>query len=140
MNSLTFNKNLCREFFNELHNNKNLEIIDRLVDPDVVSHDPFPGQAAGAKGLRDTMQLFRAAFPDLTVRINDMMAEDDKVMTKLTVNGTHLGTFMGMAPSKNKIEYEEVIILRIANGKITEHWAVADALSLMQQIGAVPAD
>ena len=84
------------------------------------------------------MKLFRSAFPDMSVKINDMIAENDKVMSKLTVNGTHSGEFMGIAPSKNKIEYEEIVILRIEDGKIVEHWAVADALSLMQQIGAIP--
>ena len=140
MDSTSLNKSLCRTFFEELHNKQNLEIIDRLVDPNVVSHDPFPNQAEGSKGFRDTMQLFRSAFPDMSAKINDMIAENDKVMTKLTVYGTHLGEFMGIGPTKNKIEYEEVIILRIADGKIVEHWAVADALSLMQQVGAIPSD
>lgn len=140
MDSTSLNKRLCRTFFDELHNKQNLEIIDRLVDPNVVSHDPFPNQAEGSKGFRDTMQLFRSAFPDMSAKINDMIAENDKVMTKLTVYGTHLGEFMGIGPTKNKIEYEEVIILRIADGKIVEHWAVADALSLMQQVGAIPSN
>ena len=140
MDSTSLNKSLCRTFFEELHNKQNLEIIDRLVDPNVVSHDPFPNQAEGSKGFRDTMQLFRSAFPDMSAKINDMIAENDKVMTKLTVYGTHLGEFMGIGPTKNKIEYEEVIILRIADGKIVEHWAVADALSLMQQVGAIPSN
>ena len=140
MDSTSLNKSLCRTFFEELHNKQNLEIIDRLVDPNVVSHDPFPNQAEGSKGFRDTMQLFRSAFPDMSAKINDMIAENNKVVTKITVYGTHLGEFMGIGPTKNKIEYEEVIILRIADGKIVEHWAVADALSLMQQVGAIPSD
>ena len=138
METIVFNKSLCRTFFEELHNKQNPGIIDQLVDPNVLSHDPFPNQAEGSRGFRETMQLFRSAFPDMTAKINDMIAENDKVMTKITVHGTHLGEFMGIAASHNKIEYEEIIILRIANGKIVEHWAVADALSLMQQIGAIP--
>lgn len=138
MDTITSNKSLCRKFFEELHNKGNLGIIDEVVDPNVYSHDPFPNQAAGSVGLRNTIKLFRSAFPDMSVKINDMIAENDKVMTKLTVYGTHTGEFMGIVSSNNKIEYEEVIILRITNGKIVEHWAVADALSLMQQIGAIP--
>src|SRR5918995_6659026 len=90
------NKRICSDFFEELHNKKNLSIIDKYVSPNVVSHDPFPGQQAGAQGLKDTMTLFRSAFPDLHVIINDMIAEGDKVMTKLTAEGTHKGEFMGI--------------------------------------------
>ena len=131
------NKEICKRFFDELQNKKNLDIIDELVEKNVISHDPFPGQAPGSAGLRTTMQIFHKAFPDLSVKINDMIAEDDKVMTKLTVTGSHQNLFMEIAPTGNKINYEEVIILRLKNDKITEHRAVADALSLMQQLGAI---
>jgi steroid delta-isomerase-like uncharacterized protein len=135
---LNLNKSVCKRFFEELHNKGNLEIIYELVDPNVVSHDPFPGQAQGAQGLKETMKIFRTAFPDLRVEVNDTIAEGDKVMNKFTVTGTHKGEFMNMAPTGKKISYEEVVILRLENGKIVEHWAVADALALMQQIGAIP--
>ena len=133
------NKMVCREFFHELHNKGNFSIVDDYVEPDVVSHDPFPGQAEGSKGLKKTMKMFRTAFPDMQVVIHDMIAEEDKVMTKFTVRGTHQGYFMDIAPSGKSISYEEVVILRLQNGKIVEHWAVADALSMMQQLGAIPA-
>lgn len=136
-NIIELNKKICSDFFEELHNKKNLSIIDRYVSPTVVSHDPFPGQRPGAEGLKDTMRLFRSAFPDLHVIINDILAEGDKVMTKLTAKGTHRGEFMGIPGSNNEISYEEVIILRLSDEKIIEHWAVADSLSLLQQIGAV---
>lgn len=131
------NKAACRHFFRELHNNHNLEIIDELVDPNVVSHDPFPGQVPGSEGLKNTMRMFWEAFPDLRIEIRDMLAENDRVMTRLTATGTHRGTFVNAAPTHNTVAYDEVIVLRLANGKIVEHWAVADALSLMQGVGAV---
>lgn len=135
---IELNKKVCHRFFQELHNNQNLEIIDALVDPNVISHDPFPGQAPGADGLKNTMRMFREAFPDLHIEISDMMAEDDRVMTRLRVSGTHRGVFLEAAPTYNAVTYDEIIVMRLANGKIVEHWAVADALSLMQGIGAVP--
>lgn len=67
-----------------------------------------------------------------------MIAEGDKVMNKFTATGTHQGNFMEISPTRNKISYEEVVILRLKNGKIVEHWAVADAPTLMQQLGAIP--
>jgi steroid delta-isomerase-like uncharacterized protein len=139
-NSSTTDKNkaICRLFFDELLNKANYSIIEQLVDPDVISHDPFPGQAKGAKGLLDTMKLFHTAFPDMKIIMNDMVAEEDRVMSKFTVTGTHKEEFMGIHATGKKISYEEVVILRLADEKIVEHWAVADALSLMQQIGAIP--
>jgi hypothetical protein len=131
------NKKICHRFFEELHNNHNLKIIDELVDKAVVSHDPFPGQAPGADGLKETIQMFQNAFPDLHVEIRDMLAEGNRVMTRLSVRGTHAGPFLDATPTHNPVAYDEIIILRLANGKIVEHWAVADALALMQGIGAV---
>jgi steroid delta-isomerase-like uncharacterized protein len=131
------NKAICREFLEELHNHANFSVIDKWVDPNVVSHDPFPGQKPGPEGVRETMQIFLRAFPDKKITINDMIAEGEKVMVKLTVTGTHSGEFMGMPPTGSRTRYEEVLVFRLRQGKITEHWAVADTLSLMQQVGAV---
>jgi steroid delta-isomerase-like uncharacterized protein len=131
------NKQICREFLEELHNKDNLDIIDVYVDENVVSHDPFPGQAPGARGVRETMELYRKAFPDYRITFNDMLSENDKVMIKFTTIGTHKGEFMGFPASDNAISYEEVLILRLKNGKIIEHWAVADTLGFMQQVGAI---
>ena len=64
-----------------------------------------------------------------------MIAEDDRVMIKFTVTGTHQAEFMHIPATGNKIAYEEVVILRLKDGKITEHWAVADAMALLQQLG-----
>jgi steroid delta-isomerase-like uncharacterized protein len=131
------NKKICREFLEELHNRENLDIIDVYVDENVISHDPFPGQAPGSKGVRETMELFRKAFPDKHIIFNDILAENDKVIIKFTTLGTHKGEFMGFPASGNEIFYEEVLILRLQNGKIVEHWAVADTLGFMQQVGAI---
>jgi predicted ester cyclase len=140
MNSSTqteLNKWMCRRFFQELHNNRNLSIIDELVDRNVVSHDPFPGQEPGREGLKNTIRIFHDAFPDLHVEIRDMLAENDRVMTRLRISGTHEGTFMDATPTHNAVIYDEMIVLRVDHGKIVEHWAVADALPLMQGIGMV---
>lgn len=131
------NKALCLTFLDEVHNKHNLDAIDTYVSKDVVSHDPMPGQRPGSDGVKDTMELFHKAFPDKHITVNDSMAEGNKVMVKLTCFGTHSGEFMGMPATGNPIEYEEVLIFRLKDGKIVEHWAVADALSLMQQTGAV---
>ncbi len=129
------NKKICLTFLDEIHNKHNLDAIDTYVSKNVVSHDPMPEQKSGIKGVKETMEIFRSAFPDKHITINDSMAEHDKVMVKLTCFGTHKGDFMGVPATDNPIEYEEVLIFRMKDGKIVEHWAVADAMALLQQLG-----
>lgn len=129
------NKKICLTFLDEIHNKHNLDAIDTYVSKSVVSHDPMPEQKSGIKGVKETMEIFRSAFPDKHITINDSMAEHDKVMVKLTCFGTHKGDFMGVPATDNPIEYEEVLIFRMKDGKIVEHWAVADAMALLQQLG-----
>jgi predicted ester cyclase len=137
MNPAETNKEICRRFFEEVLNKGNFVVIDELVAPQVVSHSPFPGQKPGAIGVKETLMLFRKAFPDLSLTTVHLLAEADKVVGYFTVSGTHRGELMGRAPTGNKVAYEEVIVLRLESGKIVEHWAVADALSLMKGIGAL---
>lgn len=129
------NKKICLTFLDEIHNKHNLDAIDTYVSKSVVSHDPMPEQKSGIKGVKETMEIFRSAFPDKHITINDSMAEHDKVMVKLTCFGTYKGDFMGVPATDNPIEYEEVLIFRMKDGKIVEHWAVADAMALLQQLG-----
>lgn len=132
------NKTAYRRFYDELFNKGNLEIIDKLVAPNVISHSPFPGQKPGAEGFKKAIADFLSAFPDLKAQAEDFIAEDDKVVGRFTVTGTHQGSFMEIAASGRKISYKEISIVRFEDGKIVEHWSVADSLVLMQQLGAVP--
>ena len=129
------NKALYRRFFDELLNHKRVEVIDELVAPEVLAHDPFPGQGPGADGLKKAMAAFLQAFPDLKVVAEDMLAEDDKVAARFLVSGTHCGELMGVAPTGKTISFREVGIVRIHDGKIVEHWSVADTLTMMRQLG-----
>jgi predicted ester cyclase len=135
---LETNKAIYRRLVDRLINAKDYGVIEDLVALDVHSHDPFPGMPPGAEGLRKTFEAFHAAFPDLHAQIEDLVAEGDKVVARLRARGTHRGEFMGQAPTGGRIDYAEMVVVRIADGRIVEHWAVADALALMQQIGALP--
>jgi predicted ester cyclase len=115
----------------------NLDAIDDLVDPSVVSHTPFPGQAPGREGFKEAFAQFRAAFPNLQIFIRDIVAGDDKVVAYFTVTGVHSGEFMGIAATGKVVAYDEIVIVRFANGKIAEHWSVADTLAMMLGLGAV---
>jgi steroid delta-isomerase-like uncharacterized protein len=129
------NKSVYQEFVTEVLNGGRFERAEQFLDEDVVSHNPFPGQQPGLAGFIDAMRAFRAAFPDLHANATQYIAEGDKVVGHFDVQGTHRGDFMGLAATGKPIHYEEIAIVRLARGRIVEHWAVADALAIMQQLG-----
>jgi predicted ester cyclase len=111
-----------------------LDAIDELVDASVVSHSPFPGQAPGRAGFRQAFAQFRAAFDGLRFTVRDIVAGGEKVVGYFTVTGVHRREFLGFAATGKTISYDEMVIVRIANGKIVEHWSVADTLAMMQAL------
>ena len=113
------------------------DAFDEVVASDFVHH--APGLPPDLKGMKQALPMFRAAFPDMRLTVEDMIAEGDKVVDRVTVRGTHEGELMGVPPSGNRVEFMETHISRIADGKIVERWGEWDALGMMQQIGAVPA-
>jgi len=132
------NKALMRRFYEEISKG-NLAVVDELVAADLIEHSPFvPGQAPGRQGTLDLFTMIRAAFPDLRVTVEDMVAEGDKVVARGTFSGTHKGEFMGIAPTGKQMTVGLIEILRIAGGKMVEHWNVVDSLGMMQQLGVVP--
>jgi steroid delta-isomerase-like uncharacterized protein len=133
------NKAQYRRFYEEFLNKGNTQVVDEVVDPNVVSHSPFPDQKPGAEGLKEAILRFRNAFPDLHTKAEDILADGDKVVGRFTVTGTQKGEFMGMPASGKKFTYEEIAIVRFRNGKIVEHWAVTDILSMMAQLGMIAA-
>jgi predicted ester cyclase len=128
-------KSVYQGFIADVLNGGHFELAEQYLDPVVVSHNPFPGQAPGIAGFVAALQAFRVAFPDLRATATHYVAEGDKVVGRFEVRGTHQGDFMGLAPTGRSIHYEEIAIVRLAGGRIIEHWAVADALAIMQQLG-----
>jgi predicted ester cyclase len=78
-------------------------------------------------------------YPDIHLRVEDLIAEDDKVVGRTTVTATHQGEFMGVAATGKPVTYNEIFIFRFADGRIAETWGVVDVLSQMKQLGAIPA-
>ena len=89
-------------------------------------------------GARELYKVLRAAFPDFHADIHWQLADGDRVATYKTYHGTHKGEFFGIAPTGRKIQFETVDVMGVRDGKITEHWGVANLFSLMQQLGALP--
>ena len=131
------NKAFFQQFIDAM-NAKDVTIVDRLMSADFVDHNLPPGQAPGPQGMKDMMSMFFAAFPDLKSTIDLLLAEGDFVTGHMTTEGTHTGDFMGMPATGKKVSFSEVHTVRIANGKATEHWGVADSMAMMQQLGAIP--
>jgi steroid delta-isomerase-like uncharacterized protein len=133
------NKALVRRWFAETDNG-NEAIVDELCAPDYVDHSPpLPGMAEGNAGVLQANAVLAAAFPDTVHLIEDQIAEGDMVVTRLRGRGTFLGECLGIPPNGKIIEITGISIHRIEDGKLMEHWANADMLSFMQQIGALPA-
>ena len=116
-----------------------LEAMDDFIAEDALTHAPLPGQAPGRQGFKDAFAMFRSAFPKLNVTIRELVACGEKVVGHFTVSGVHSGVFLGLLPTGKTVTYDEMVIVRFAEGRIVEHWSVADTLSMMQTLGAVTA-
>lgn len=104
--------------------------------PTVVDHDPAPDQGLGPEGFIKFFSMFRAAFPDLKVTVEQMVADDDNVAIAYTVTGTHLGDFLGVPTMGRRISARGMQIARFQNSQIVERWGSSDQLGILQQIGA----
>ena len=133
------NKALVRRWFAETDRG-NDRIVDELCAPDYVDHSPpLPGMGSGSEAVRRANAALGAAFPDTVHIIEDQIAEGDKVVTRLRGRATFTGEILGIPPNGKVVEITGISIHRIAGGKLVEHWANADLLSFMQQLGALPA-
>lgn len=110
-------------------------IVEALGDG-YVSHG-FGG--GGADSIRQSLQMMRSAFPDLTFTVEDTITEGDKVAVKATLRGTHQGPFAGRPASGNTVEVGSCDVFRVRDGQIVEAWWLGDSGSMLMQIDAVPA-
>src|SRR5215213_7633103 len=134
------NKAIARRWAEEVWGKGNLDLIDELVPPDYVDHDPAvpEGVVRGPEGVRRYIEEFREAFPDMRLTVEDQLSEGDKVLTRWTARGTHRGEFMGVPASGNRMEMGGMSIDRFSDGRFVESWESYDALGMMRQIGALP--
>jgi predicted ester cyclase len=129
------NKALVRRAWEVLDNP---DILDEVYAPDVVWHEPDQ-DIHGLEEARQFISTYKAAFPDLNATIEDVIAAGDKVVTRITLRGTHQGEIEEFGPPTGRhIEMKGISISRIEGGKIVEDWDSFDNLSVMQQLGLVP--
>ncbi len=133
------NKTIVRRLFEELWNKGNLSVADQLFSPNYAHHDPStPDFGRGPESERKRATLYRTAFPDLQLTIEDIIAEGETVMTRWSCHGTHKGDLSGIAPTGKQFTISGVTIARLTNGKLAEGYVNWDALGLMQQLGVAP--
>jgi steroid delta-isomerase-like uncharacterized protein len=128
-------KAVVRRNTEEVQGRGNFELFEELFSDDFLDHTPQPGGTPDKAGARNLYRRLRAAFPDFHAEIHWQRADGDVVTTYKTYHGTHNGEFLGIAPTGRKVQFETVDAMRVQNGKITEHWGVANLFSLMQQLG-----
>ena len=134
------NKEKARLMLEEAFGQGKVEIVEEILDPNFVCYDPNSeaGEVRGANTIKQEIEYFRNAVPDLTYTVEDQMAEGDKVVTRYTATGTHQGEFFGVAPTGKRIEMSGIQIDRFGeSGKMVEEWPEYDLLGAMKQMGAV---
>lgn len=126
---------LVRRFYDEIVNERKLELIDELVSPDFVEHEEFPGLAAGRDGIKEFFGIMLDAFPDMRFEVEDIITTEDTAVVRLRMRGTHQGTFMDIPATGKKIDVATIDWVRIRDGVVVEHWGVTDTGAMMQQLG-----
>src|SRR3954447_23323614 len=132
------NKALVRQFIEDVFHKHNLDMLDHYMAVDIVEHDPLPVEASGIEGQKQFFAIFLSAFPDFQIGIDDLLAEGDRVVARQTFGGTHQGAFLGIAPTGKQFSISGIDMVRIADGKMVEHWSVIDNLGMLQQLGVIP--
>lgn len=137
----TENKALVRRWFEEVWNQGRADLIEELRAADVVAIGLGEGksESRGDTPFKIFHSNLCAAFPDLHVHLDDVLAEGDKVVVRFTFEGTHRGDALGVPPTGRKVSFMGIVMSRIAGGKIAEAWNSLDQLGLRSQIGALPA-
>ena len=132
------NKKVVREFYEEVFRKHDLGAVDRYMPDAYIQHTPDARQ--GRAGFVEFHVMFFAAIPDSCATINQMVAEGDLVFVYNTITGTHSGKdFLGYPPTGSKIHFDTVDMFRLRDGKLCEHWDVADTRALFTQVGAITA-
>jgi predicted ester cyclase len=115
-----------------------LVTMQALCGPDLVDHNPFPGQVAGGRGFLQKADAMRLAFPDLRRLIDFTVVEGDLVVTRWTLSATHAEPFLGVAATGNHVSVTGISIYRFEARRVVEHWSELDGISLLAQLGAFP--
>ena len=135
--TLDQNKDIARRFIEEVFVKADPSAVDELAADDFTPHS-WGEMPPGRDSLKAAQQRVSQGLSDVSMRIEDVIAEGDRVAVRLTAHGRHEGDFMGMPASGKEYTISEIHIFRIVDGKVAEHWRDADMLGQMRQLGALP--
>ena len=134
--SAEFNKIYLRAVTEEVFNQGKLVVLDHAVGASYVAHDNLSLEPIkGREELKQFFSKLRDAFPDMKMTLDDLIAEDEKVVNRFTCTGTHKGDLMGIPPTGKKVTWNGIGIHHFANGKMIESWIYADVLGILHQLG-----
>jgi steroid delta-isomerase-like uncharacterized protein len=133
------NKTVVRRVIDEIVNQGNVDLISELVSPQYSYFEPTVGSLRGHEGYNQIVAIYRTAFPDMTLTIDEQIAEGDKVVTRFTAEGTHHGELLGVAPTGKHVSVQGVVISRIEDGQIVEDFETFDVHGMLRQLDAVRA-
>ena len=132
------NKAIYRRFIEEGFNAGQLAVLDEVLAPTYVDYDAPPGTPPGPGGIKQIVSMFRAAFPDFQIAVEQQVAEGDTVSSRLTFRGTHRGELLGIPATGRPVTMTGLTMVRLANDRLVEGWVKNDMLGLLQQLGAAP--
>jgi predicted ester cyclase len=136
MSDLEKNKELARQFFEQIWNQGDENAIDRFIAEDAAGNDPKFG--VGRESFRLQWRKWRAAFPDINFAVEEIVAEGDTVVTRWRLTGTHLGEYLGKEATGYKVDVDGVSIDRIKGGMVVSGFDAWDSLGFREQIGLIP--
>ena len=131
------NLSLVRRFLEGI-NRHNLDVIDEVCAPSYIAHFPGTPEPLTRETIKPVWAHFFAAFPDLTHTLEDIFADGERIVVRMTIAGRQTGEFMGMPPTGRAVSIGSINFLQCADGRIVEQWIDYDGLGMLQQLGAVP--
>ena len=134
--SIEENKQIVRRY-QDIYNSNQLDDLLQVVSENLLTPHIMAGIPEGIEGARAAHQIMLTGFPNYQTVIDDLIAEGDKVVARITLSGTHTGNFMGIPATGKHVEFTGIYIARIADGKIVEHWGEEDGVSLLMQLGVL---
>jgi predicted ester cyclase len=132
------NRAVVRRIQEEVLKEGRLDLIDELFSADVIDHSNLPGFSPGREGIRQMIAMYRGVFENAQVNIESVVAEGDEVVSRCTISGTHVGEYLGIAPTGKHVKITVLGVDRVVDGRVVEHWEHFDPLVLMQMIDYLP--
>ena len=131
--SAAANKELVRRFYKEVYQDWNMAMVDAVVSPRFRSHDWPAGGPTGPQAFRAYYSELRTALPDAHYEVDDLIAEDDRVVVRWRLLGTHVGDFRGIAPTGRAIALKGIAIYRVEQGMLVDRWVVTDLYGMLEE-------